>query len=167
MNNEEFIELLKTQLKYLQGKIEFCDQDIDKNKGNIQKLRIDSIDPFEYGSLVKYNTFIKENNFQNPEENILNSLEKVLLEKYPFTRFSLNGYQEYSVCLEKDAENWIVYNAERGNKYDLINCNSLYEASFLIIKLLTYDKEEQMMIVDEFMRQLLENQKGAVIVKKK
>ena len=55
----------------------------------------------------------------NEHENCyLKVLEQVIKKYYPARRYKIGGYQEESLCLEKNNDEWIVYNGERGNHYN-------------------------------------------------
>lgn len=62
------------------------------------------------------------------EEKIQDVLIEILKEfGIPENFYSLGGYAEETVCLEKKGDTWIVYGGERGQKHNVIthiNCKS-------------------------------------------
>ena len=51
-------------------------------------------------------------------EKYLAALDKVVKKRFPCTAYHIGGYQEAAVCIQSDDVGWMVYNGERGNRYD-------------------------------------------------
>lgn len=81
-----------------------------------------------------------------------------LLEKYYIdpSYYSLYGYCEYAVCLEKSNKNWICFDAERANKYDLKEVTNIEDACLILIQRITSSDEEENIISTEFRKKILE-----------
>lgn len=58
----------------------------------------------------------------------LDIIEKRLKEKYQNDEFSVRGYKEGAVCLEKHGDNWIVYKGFRKRRKDPASYRTLDEA---------------------------------------
>lgn len=56
-------------------------------------------------------------------------------------RYSIGGYSEEAVCIEKDGAHWIVYDGERGRKCNLKNCSSIKSGCIEILKRIFVDKD--------------------------
>lgn len=52
----------------------------------------------------------------------------------PNALYSLNGYQECAVCIQSEDGHWTVYNAERGNRYDEVICDTVLKACLEFIR---------------------------------
>ena len=72
-------------------------------------------------------------------------LDKVL-KKYniPEECYSIGEYSEEAVCLERNTEGWMVYEGERGRKYNIKVHSNVQNACFDIIsRIVTSDEEEK------------------------
>ena len=56
--------------------------------------------------------------------------------------YNIGGYQEAAVCRQSDPDGWTVYNAERGNRYDEIKCDTILKACLEFIRKMTHRKED-------------------------
>lgn len=81
-------------------------------------------------------------------------LQTVLHKRYPVEDFSLDGYQECAVCLQRDGNKWLVFLGERGNHYEELRCNTVLEACLHLIRKLAGNAEEISSIEAEFFRGL-------------
>ncbi len=72
----------------------------------------------------------------------LDALEKIMSERYPAEMYHIGGYQEAAVCIQSDKTGWIVYNAERGNHYDEIHCDTILHACLEFIRKMTHRVED-------------------------
>lgn len=68
---------------------------------------------------------------------------------------SLEGYAEETVCMEKEEKEYIVYNGERGNKYNLNRHPKIINAFCDIISRLAESDEEEGKIRHEFTEMLI------------
>jgi hypothetical protein len=75
-------------------------------------------------------------------EDYLDALQKVLEKRYPASAYSMNGYQECAVCIQSEDGKWVVYNAERGNRYEEIVCDTVLKACLEFIRKLTHRTED-------------------------
>lgn len=72
----------------------------------------------------------------------LDALEKLLEKRYAKNSFNIGGYQEASVCIQSENTGWIVYNGERGNRYDEIYCDTILKACLEFIRKMTHRIED-------------------------
>ena len=72
----------------------------------------------------------------------LNALEKVMSKRYPINRYNIGGYQESSTCLQYESSHWIIYDGERGNRYDEIECDTVLKACLEFIRRMTHRVED-------------------------
>lgn len=86
----------------------------------------------------------------------LDSLEKVLSKRFPANRYHIGGYQEAAVCIQSCNNGWIVYNGERGNKYNVIECDTILMACMELIRKLTHRREDISAMENELVVQILD-----------
>ena len=84
-------------------------------------------------------------------EDYINALRKLLENRYPKTVYSLNGYQECAVCIQSEDGHWTVYNAERGNRYDEVICDSVLKACLEFIRKMTHRTEDIVSMENELL----------------
>ncbi len=72
----------------------------------------------------------------------LEALERILSDRYSQNEYHIGGYQEDAVCMQFDKYGWIVYNAERGNHYDEIHCDTVLNACLVFIRKMTHSVED-------------------------
>ncbi len=72
----------------------------------------------------------------------LEALEKVMSNRYPTQMYHIGGYQEAAICLQSEKSGWIVYNGERGNRYDEIHCDTILKACLEFIRKATHRVED-------------------------
>lgn len=72
----------------------------------------------------------------------------------PSVYYSLNGYSEDAVCIEYNDNIWMVYNGERGNKYNINKYKNIKEACDNLILRLSEGEEEQKQIQNVFENKL-------------
>ena len=75
-------------------------------------------------------------------KDYISALEQVLSRRYDRNEFCLDGYQECSVCLQYDNGKWVVFDAERGNRYDEVFCITVLEACLNVIRKMTHQAED-------------------------
>ena len=81
----------------------------------------------------------------------LTALDKVLSKRYSHNTYSLNGYQESSVCMELEDDGWIVFNGERGNSYDVVECDTILKACSEFIRKMTHSTEDISLMENELL----------------
>lgn len=74
--------------------------------------------------------------------NYIDALQKVIEKRYSPEVFSANGYQECAICIQYLNGKWSVYNAERGNRYDEVVCDTVLKACLEVIRKLTHRIED-------------------------
>ena len=72
----------------------------------------------------------------------LEALERVMSNRYSNKMYHIGGYQEAAVCMQSDADGWIVYNGERGNKYSVVTCDTILKACLEFIRKMTHRIED-------------------------
>ncbi len=90
-----------------------------------------------------YNAHVKASMLRN--ELYFMELKEVLDSiGIPSVYYSFNGYSEDAVCIEYNNNCWMVYNGERGNKYNINKYDNIQDASFnMILRLSESDKERE------------------------
>ena len=68
--------------------------------------------------------------------------------------YSLNGYQESAVCLQSSEAGWIIYNGERGNKYNITKCNTVLSACLEFMRRFTHKTEDLSIMETELLNNL-------------
>lgn len=82
---------------------------------------------------------------------VLNALESVIKKRYPSTAYHFGGYQESATCLQYENACWVIYNAERGNRYDEIKCDTILEACLMFIRKMTHRIEDISIMENELL----------------
>lgn len=90
------------------------------------------------------------------EEIQKETLREVLVIHNVLRFCSLEGYAEESVCMEKRKNKYIVYEGERGEKYNLKSHTKITSAFFDITSRLAKNDEEEIQMRKEFIKMLLE-----------
>ena len=72
----------------------------------------------------------------------------------PHHLFCVGRYAEESVCVEKTNDGWIVYDGERGNKYDLVKCERLVDACLQVFNRTAESDEQYKKMMAEFSSRL-------------
>lgn len=75
-------------------------------------------------------------------EKYLTALDKVVKKRFPCNSYHIGGYQEAAVCIQSDDVGWVIYNGERGNQYDKIECDTILKACLEFIRKLTHNVQE-------------------------
>ncbi len=70
------------------------------------------------------------------------SMEAILSARYPEGCYSLDGYREEAICMEKTKTGWVVYTGERNNRFESTECKTHAEACFALFGLLTNNQDE-------------------------
>ena len=81
-------------------------------------------------------------------------LSEVLKHNNCLNYCSLDGYHEEAVCIGKESNEYIVYNGEKGNKYQLKKHSNITDAIFDIISRLSESDEVKTKIHNEFVEML-------------
>lgn len=66
------------------------------------------------------------------------------------TDYSVNGFSDDKVCLEKKRSSWLVYNGDRGRKFALNEYPSIYRACSRMICKLADSEEAEIAMQEEF-----------------
>ncbi len=72
----------------------------------------------------------------------LEALEKVMAKRYSPREYNIGGYQEEAICLQSEKLGWIVYNGERGNRYEEVHCDTILKACLEFIRKATHRVED-------------------------
>ena len=86
----------------------------------------------------------------------LEALEKVISKRYSAQYFNISGYQESAVCMQYEAGKWIIYNGERGNRYNEIECDTVLKACLEFIRKMTHRVEDVSSMENELLMLLAE-----------
>lgn len=86
--------------------------------------------------------------------------EVLIANDIPEKEFSLDGYKEGAICIEKISESYFVYSAEEGGKYDVTKCARLLQACYAVISKVAIEvwqiSEIKSIFVDKVILQALE-----------
>lgn len=72
----------------------------------------------------------------------LEALDEVMSKRYSSKEYCIGGYQEEAICLQYENNGWIVYNGERGNRYDEVKCDTILKACIEFIRKATQRVED-------------------------
>lgn len=81
----------------------------------------------------------------------LEALDSVLSKRYSAKQYHIGGYQEAAICLQSDATGWIIYTAERGNRYCEVKCDTVLKACLEFIRKMTHRVEDISAMENELM----------------
>lgn len=68
--------------------------------------------------------------------------------------YSVGGYADESICLEKSNSKWIVYMGERGNRFDVSSYDSLPIACERILDYVSDSKQQSNDMIHEFQQRI-------------
>ncbi len=72
----------------------------------------------------------------------LEALEKVMSKRYSSKLYHIGGYQEAAVCIQSEANGWVVYHGERGNRYSEVRCDTILNACLEFLRRMTHRIED-------------------------
>lgn len=72
----------------------------------------------------------------------LDALELVLSKRYSRREYCIGSYQEAAVCIQSESNRWVVYNGERGNRYEEVFCDTVLKACLEFIRKMTHRVED-------------------------
>lgn len=75
-------------------------------------------------------------------------------EGIPRQYYSLEGYAEEAVCMEKNNDNYIVYIGEKGQKDDISNYSNISKALLRLISEVTESYAQEEKVVEAFINKL-------------
>lgn len=75
-------------------------------------------------------------------------------EGIPQQYYSLEGYVEEAVCIEKNNKNYIVYIGERGNKHSVSKHSNISKALLNLISKVTQNYAQEERVVEAFINKL-------------
>ena len=81
----------------------------------------------------------------------LDALEKVMAARFPAKAYHIGGYQEAAVCIQSDSNGWVVYDGERGNRYNEIQCDTVLKACLEFIRKMTHRVEDISLMENELL----------------
>ncbi len=90
----------------------------------------------------------------NEDDELLNRFNSILNEEFPSIYYSLNGYSEEAVCIEKQEDAWEVYIGFRNQKKENQIYYDLESACVRVIDLLSPDRPE---LREELIKRLFEH----------
>ena len=76
------------------------------------------------------------------DNRYLKALETVISKRYPVSEYSIGCYQESAVCVQYENNLWIVYNGERGNRYNEVICDTVLQGCLEFFRRFTNSAEE-------------------------
>lgn len=68
----------------------------------------------------------------------------------PPVYYSFNGYSEDAICIERSSGMWIVYNGEKGNKYNINKYSDILDACNNLILRISENEKERKQIQNMF-----------------
>ncbi len=92
---------------------------------------------------------------RSSEEVYLAALERVLASRFSIYDYKIGAYQECATCIEKDDDEWIVYDAERGVHLREERSELLPEACLMFLKKMTLDTQEILSMNEELLMHVL------------
>ena len=85
--------------------------------------------------------------FKYSETSCIATVEDILGNQFSSSWFSTNGPKESAVCIEKqNDENWIVYNYERGQKFQINHYSNVLDACIELIKRVSVNNSSESLI---------------------
>ena len=96
---------------------------------------------------------------RSSEALYLTALERVLASRFSIYDYKIGAYQECATCIEKDDDEWIVYDAERGVHLREERSELLPEACLMVLKKMTLDPQEIISMNEELLMYVLIEEK--------
>ncbi len=84
----------------------------------------------------------------------LDALESVISSRYKKNTYCIGGYQELSTCLQYDKNGWVVYNGERGNRFEEVKCDTVLFACLQFIRKMTNKAEDISLMETELLSKI-------------
>lgn len=113
------------------------------------------MEKYEGENLLQHLSFGEVEIVTTKETKVLFHLKKVLtLFGIPTIYYSIKGYSEDAVCIECQGFSWIVYNGEKGNKYNLKCYNNVVSASYDLISRVSESEEESRKMKNVFRKKI-------------
>ena len=89
------------------------------------------------------------------EKSIISDMITILKKNnIPPYFYSVGGYADESICLEKSNSKWIVYMGERGNRFDISSYDSLPIACERIFDYVSESKQQSNDMINEFQQRI-------------
>ncbi len=89
------------------------------------------------------------------EKMYLDALERVLSSRFSIYEYKIGEYQECATCIEKEKDEWIVYDAERGVRLREERSELIAEACMMLLKKMTIDEQEITSMTEEMFKYVL------------
>lgn len=87
---------------------------------------------------------------QSYTNTVIRLLEKLIEEYVPNCRFSLHGYIDDGVCMERTDGGWLVYTGSRGNKDASEDFVDIKDACVEVIKRITDNYATEIILTEKF-----------------
>lgn len=87
---------------------------------------------------------------QSYTNTVIRLLEKLIEEYAPNCRFSLHGYIDDGVCMERTDDGWMVYTGSRGNKDAAEDFADIKDACVEVIKRITDNYATEIILTEKF-----------------
>ena len=87
---------------------------------------------------------------QSYTNTVIRLLEKLIEEYAPNCRFSLHGYIDDGVCMERTDYGWLVYTGSRGNKDAAEGFRDIKDACVEVIKRITDNYATEIILTEKF-----------------
>ena len=81
------------------------------------------------------------------------ALENVISKRYPVSEYCIGGYQESAVCIRYENNNWVVYNGERGNRYNEVLCDTVLKGCLEFFRRFSNSADELSAMEDELVKE--------------
>lgn len=82
----------------------------------------------------KYKESLTRTELKAYEKTCLNAVDAVLRDYVPSTCYSIGSAKESAACIEKENSGWVVYDYERGNRFDINSYDNIVEACLDLIR---------------------------------
>ena len=93
---------------------------------------------------------------EKKELKCIDALREVLSQNVNPGFYSLNGYKEEALCLQRSDDGWEVYLGERNNRYNLAKFDTVVEACLNLLYLVCPDRTENINLKNAFFNLLIE-----------
>lgn len=89
---------------------------------------------------------------QKKKQLLMNALKRG---KVDASGYSLNGYKEEAVCIEKKNNKWLVYDGERGRQHNIEQYRDFEVAGYRLINRLSDSDEAEAVIMADYLVSIL------------
>lgn len=87
------------------------------------------------------------------DNRYLKALERVMSKRYSVDEYCIGCYQESAVCIQHENNMWVLYNGERGNRYNEVLCDTVLKGCLEFFRRFSNSADELSAMEDELVKE--------------